>query len=98
MLYDNAQLARVYLPAWQVTGNWFFQTATKEILDYAVREMTYVGADANDQQTLPAQRLPSTAAGIAFYSTYGANSGVRGDKFFTNTASRWNPPLKSLPG
>jgi hypothetical protein len=26
MLYDNSQLARVYLHAWQVTGNEFFQT------------------------------------------------------------------------
>jgi uncharacterized protein YyaL (SSP411 family) len=40
MLYDNAQLARVYLHAWQVTGNQFFRTITEEILDYVVREMT----------------------------------------------------------
>ncbi len=40
MLYDNAQLARVYLHAWQVTGDPFFRTITEEILDYVVREMT----------------------------------------------------------
>jgi uncharacterized protein YyaL (SSP411 family) len=40
MLYDNAQLARVYLHAWQVTGNEFFRTITEEILGYVVREMT----------------------------------------------------------
>jgi uncharacterized protein YyaL (SSP411 family) len=40
MLYDNSQLARVYLHAWQVTGNGFFRTITEEILDYVVREMT----------------------------------------------------------
>ncbi len=39
MLYDNAQLARIYLHAWQVTGNEFFRTITEEILDYVVREM-----------------------------------------------------------
>jgi uncharacterized protein YyaL (SSP411 family) len=39
MLYDNAQLARVYLHAWQVTGNEFFRTITEEVLDYVVREM-----------------------------------------------------------
>ncbi len=39
MLYDNAQLARVYLHAWQVTGNDFFRTITEEILDYVNREM-----------------------------------------------------------
>jgi uncharacterized protein YyaL (SSP411 family) len=39
MLYDNSQLARVYLHAWQVTGNEFFRTITEEILDYVMREM-----------------------------------------------------------
>jgi uncharacterized protein len=39
MLYDNAQLARVYLHAWQVTGDEFFRTITEEILDYVIREM-----------------------------------------------------------
>jgi uncharacterized protein YyaL (SSP411 family) len=32
-------LARVYLHAWQVTGNEFFRTITEEILDYVVCEM-----------------------------------------------------------
>ncbi|MEA3339695.1 MAG: thioredoxin domain-containing protein, partial [Chloroflexota bacterium] len=40
MLYDNAQLARVYLHGWQVTSNPFYRTITEEILDYVVREMT----------------------------------------------------------
>ena len=40
MLYDNAQLTRVYLHAWQVTGSGFFRAITEEILDYVVREMT----------------------------------------------------------
>ena len=39
MLYDNSQLARVYLHTWQVTGNEFFRTITEEILDYVAREM-----------------------------------------------------------
>jgi uncharacterized protein YyaL (SSP411 family) len=39
MSYDNSQLARVYLHAWQVTGNEFFRTITEEILDYVIREM-----------------------------------------------------------
>ena len=30
-----------------MTGNEFFRTITEEILDYVIREMTYVGADAN---------------------------------------------------
>jgi uncharacterized protein len=40
MLYDESQLARVYLHAWQVTANPFFRTITEEILDYVMREMT----------------------------------------------------------
>jgi uncharacterized protein YyaL (SSP411 family) len=40
MLYDNAQLARVYLHAWQVTGNPFYRTIVEETLDYVAREMT----------------------------------------------------------
>jgi hypothetical protein len=39
MLYDNAQLARVYLHAWQLTGNEFYRTITQETLDYVAREM-----------------------------------------------------------
>ena len=39
MLYDNAQLARVYLHAWQVTGNPLFRAIAQETLDYVAREM-----------------------------------------------------------
>ncbi len=40
MLYDNAQLARTYLHAWQVTGNVEFRRIVEETLDYVLREMT----------------------------------------------------------
>jgi uncharacterized protein YyaL (SSP411 family) len=40
MLYDNAQLARVYLHAWQVTGQPFYRLIVEETLDYVAREMT----------------------------------------------------------
>ena len=40
MLYDNAQLSRVYLHAYQVTGDAFFKTIAEEIYDYILREMT----------------------------------------------------------
>lgn len=40
MLYDVAQLARVYLHAWQVTGRPFYRAIVEETLDYVVREMT----------------------------------------------------------
>lgn len=40
MLYDNAQLSRVYLHAWQITGDVFFRQIAEEIYDYVLREMT----------------------------------------------------------
>jgi uncharacterized protein YyaL (SSP411 family) len=40
MLYDSAQLARVYLHTWQATGDIFYRTIVEETLDYIVREMT----------------------------------------------------------
>lgn len=39
MLYDNAQLARVYLHAWQVTGKPLYRRIVEETLDYVAREM-----------------------------------------------------------
>lgn len=40
MLYDNAQLARVYLQAWQITRNDFYRRIAEQTLDYVAREMT----------------------------------------------------------
>ena len=40
MLYDNALLARLYLHAWQITGNGLYRRITEETLDYVLREMT----------------------------------------------------------
>ncbi|MEQ1643624.1 MAG: thioredoxin domain-containing protein, partial [Pyrinomonadaceae bacterium] len=39
MLYDNAQLIRVYLHAYQVTGNEFYKRIAIETLEYIRREM-----------------------------------------------------------
>ncbi len=40
MLYDNAQLSRTYLHAWQVTGEPLFRRIVEETLDYVLRELT----------------------------------------------------------
>jgi uncharacterized protein len=40
MLYDNAQLVRLYLHAYQVSGDESFATVARETLDYLLREMT----------------------------------------------------------
>jgi uncharacterized protein YyaL (SSP411 family) len=40
MLYDNAQLALLYLHAWQATGDPEYRRIAVETLDYVAREMT----------------------------------------------------------
>ena len=39
MLYDNALLSRIYLHAYLLTGNPFYERIVEETLDYVVREM-----------------------------------------------------------
>ncbi|MFT7586379.1 MAG: hypothetical protein ACI9EW_002815 [Cellvibrionaceae bacterium] len=41
MLYDNSQLARIYLHAFQVTHNPLYKKVVEETLDYVKREMTH---------------------------------------------------------
>ncbi|HEV8564141.1 MAG TPA: thioredoxin domain-containing protein [Actinomycetota bacterium] len=41
MLYDNAQLAQLYVRAWQVTGDDRYRAVATETLDYLVREMQH---------------------------------------------------------
>jgi uncharacterized protein YyaL (SSP411 family) len=40
MLYDNAQLSRLYLHAWQAMGDPFFRRIACEVYEYILREMT----------------------------------------------------------
>jgi uncharacterized protein YyaL (SSP411 family) len=41
MLYDNAQLALIYLHAYQITKNYVFRTVAEETMDYILREMRH---------------------------------------------------------
>ncbi len=55
MLYDNAQLSRVYLHAWQLTDEPFYRHVAQDVYDYILREMTadaggfYSATDADSE-------------------------------------------------
>jgi uncharacterized protein YyaL (SSP411 family) len=69
MLYDQAQLAVVYTQAYQITHDRFYADATRNILDFALREMQQPRggfASAEDADSPIAPGLPETAEG-AFY-------------------------------
>jgi uncharacterized protein YyaL (SSP411 family) len=89
MLYDNAQLASVYLHAYQVTGNAEYRVVVEETLDYVRREMTapeggfYAAQDADSEgeegrffvwDWSELQTLPGEGARVAA-AYYGASPG-----------------------
>ncbi len=69
MLYDQAQLARAYLDAYQITGEVEFLTVAQDILDYVARDMTAKEGgffSAEDADSLLVSGKPEHAEG-AFY-------------------------------
>lgn len=42
MLYNQAQLSRIYLRAWRLTGNPEFKRVARQTIDYVLREMTSI--------------------------------------------------------
>jgi uncharacterized protein len=64
MLYDNAQLASLYLEAYQLTGRPLYRRVAEETLDYVLREMTHEQGgffSSQDADSLP----PAQALGGA---------------------------------
>ena len=77
MLYDNALLSRVYLHAYQVSGDPFFRQVVEETLDYVLREMTCVEFAPDAESVEPA---PDARGG--FFSTQDADSEREEGKYF----------------
>jgi hypothetical protein len=70
MLYDQAQLAVVYTEAYQITHDRFYADATRNILDFVLREMQQPHggfASAEDADSRMAAQRPETGEG-AFYT------------------------------
>jgi uncharacterized protein YyaL (SSP411 family) len=70
MLYDQAQLAGVYLDAYQVTGDAFYADVAREIFDYVLRDLTgpegrFYSAEDADSAADPAK--PDEKREGAFY-------------------------------
>ena len=83
MLYDNAQLARVYLHAYQLTGDTLFERIARETLDYLLCEM---------------HDAPSAGGAGGFYAAQDADSeGIEG-KFFVWTVEEIDAILGSDDG
>ena len=105
MLYDNAQLARLYVNAWQASGDHFYGRIASETLEYLLRDMRhesgafYSSEDADSEgiegkfYVWDYEEFMSIAPDAAGY--YGATK--EGNFEGTNilTAGEGNPPVEA---
>jgi uncharacterized protein len=62
MLYDQAQLAVAYLEAFQITQNRQFESVTRDILDYVLRDMTSPDGGFYSAEDADSEEVSSVAA------------------------------------
>jgi uncharacterized protein YyaL (SSP411 family) len=75
MLYDNAQLARVYVHAWQLTGDPAYRETARGTLDYMLRELRVEGGGFAASQDADTEGVE----GLTFTWTAAEVGGVLGD-------------------
>ena len=94
MLYDNAQLARVYTEAWQITGRASYQRVARETLDYVLREMTapeggfYSATDA-DSEGVEGKFFVWTRSGVEALLEAEAEAAAFCDYYDIRKAGNW---------
>ena len=90
MLYTNAQLARLYLRAWQVTGEERFRTVAVATLDYMVRDLLLPGggfASAEDADSEGVEGKFYVWSEAEFRSVVGAEGADLAGAYFGVTAA-----------
>jgi hypothetical protein len=92
MLYDNAQLARVYLHAWQVTGDPRYLDVATGTLDYMIRELTTEDgafAASQDADTNGEEGLTFTWRADEIRAVLGADAELFAAAYDVTDAGNW---------
>jgi len=92
MLYDNAQLAMVYLHAWQVTGDPRYLDVATGTLDYMIRELTTEDgafAASQDADTNGEEGLTFTWRADEIRAVLGADAELFAAAYGVTDAGNW---------
>jgi hypothetical protein len=92
MLYDQAQLAQVYLGAYQISGDKDFAAVVHDILQYVARDLTSPdGAfySAEDADSFPRRDAPRKTEGAFYVWTHDEIHEVLGEERITEFAATY---------
>ena len=92
MLYDNAQLARAYVHAWQVTGDLAYRDVARGTLDYLLRELRVEGggfAASQDADTDGVEGSTFTWDALEVDPVLGPDGAIFSDAYGVTDAGNW---------